>query len=161
MVYLEKMVKENLRELQKLLEACADFLTFQDEKPVQDQAAMELWNGSPDGVDPDKKVVFGIFAAQEHRLIGVFDLIKAYPNPETLSLGLMLLEPASRNKGLGHLAYKSLEEWALDQNMVRVRLGVISTNEKGLSFWKSVGYIETGEIKPFLKHQVIIMEKYI
>lgn len=161
MVYLEKLGKENLRELQKLLEACADFLTFQDEKPVQDQAAMELWNGAPEGVDQDKKVVFGIYATQEHHLIGVFDLIKAYHDPETLSLGLLLLEPTSRNKGLGHSAYKSLEEWALNQHMVRIRLGVISTNEKGLSFWKSVGYIETGEIKPFLKHQAIVMEKYL
>ncbi len=144
-----------------MLEACTDFFTFQDNKPVNDQAALELCNALPDGVDPDQKVILGIYTTQEHRLVGVFDLIKAYHNPESLSLGLMVLEPASRNKGIGPLAYKRLEEWALNEHMVRIRLGVISTNEKGLSFWKSVGYIETGEVKPFLRHQVIVMEKYI
>jgi hypothetical protein len=44
-----------------------------------------------------------------------------------------------------------------------VRLSVIRTNEQVLPFWKKMGFVETGEVKPYryaqLTSEVIILEK--
>ena len=80
-VILKALTKDNLQLLQVLLEKCSDYLTFQDEEPVKSSAAQDLFNARPDGIEDQDKVIFGIFNAQK-QLVGVFDLIKSYPNPK-------------------------------------------------------------------------------
>ena len=144
--------------LQILLERCSDYLTFQDEEAVKPSAAQDLFNIKPDGVKVDDKVLLSIVSDQK-QLVGVFDLLKGYPDPTTLNLGLMLLEPSSRGKGIGTKAYKVLEEWIVSRQFNKVRLGVLFGNEKGLSFWRKMGYIETGEVKPYLSNKFMVLEK--
>lgn len=161
-VTLMELRKDDLQLLQVLLEKCSDYLTFQDEEPVKPSAANDLFNTKPDGVEDNAKVLLGIFTDQK-QLVGIFDLIKGYSGPRTLSLGLMLLDPSSRGKGAGNKAYKLLEEWVITQQFDKVRLGVLFGNEKGLKFWKSMGYIRTGEVKtqmrPNLSKKVMVLEK--
>jgi len=156
--------KDDLPLLQVLLEKCSDYLTFQDEEPVKPSAAHDLFDAKPEGVEGNSKVLLGIFTDQK-QLVGVFDIIKGYCGPRTLSLGLMLLDPSSRGKGIGNKTYKLLEEWAISQQFNKVRLGVLFGNEKGLRFWKSMGYIRTGEVKtqmrPNLSKKVMVFEKSI
>lgn len=163
-VSLRVLTKEDLPQLQVLLEKCSDYLTFQDEVPVKPSAAQDLFNVKPDGVPDKDKVIFGIFNIQS-QLVGVFDLIKGYSAPKTLSLGLMMLEPFSRGKGIGNKAYEALEQWAMSEQFNKVRLGALIGNEKGLRFWHRMDYIETGEVKtqirPNLSKKVIVLEKCI
>ena len=154
--------KDDLPLLQVLLEECSDYLTFQDEEPVKPSASYDLFDAKPDGVKENDKVLLGIFTEQK-QLIGVFDIIKGYSGPRTLSLGLMLIAPSSRGKGMGNKAYKLLEKWVITQQFDKVRLGVLFGNEKGLRFWKSMGYIRTGEVitqmRPNLSKKVMVLEK--
>lgn len=94
-------------------------------------------------------------------MIGVFDLIMGYPEPKTLSLGLMVLEPSSRGKGTGDKAYKLLEEWIVRQQFDRIRLGVLFGNPKGLNFWKRMGYSETGEVKNQMRQNRKLSKKFM
>lgn len=163
---LKVLTKKDFPLLQVLLERCSDYLTFQDDEPVKLSAAEDLFDARPDGVEEKDKVLLGILKDHE-QLVGVFDLIKGYADPITLSLGLMLLEPSVRGRGIGNKAYKVLEEWAVSQQFNRVRLGVLFGNEKGLSFWKRMGYAETGEIKiqtrrnRILTKKIMVLEKSI
>ncbi|WP_075365000.1 GNAT family N-acetyltransferase [Desulfosporosinus metallidurans] len=90
-------------------------------------------------------------------MVGVFDLIKSYAGPRTLSLALMLIDPSSRGQGIGNKANHLLEKWVISQQFNKVRLG----NEKGLKFWKKMGFAETGEIKPHLSKKFMVLEKNI
>lgn len=159
-VTLEVLTKDDLLLLQVLLEKCSDYLIFQDEEPVKSSAAQDLFNVRPDGINDKDKVIIGIFNNQK-QLVGVFDLIKSYAGPRTLSLGLMLINPSSRGQGIGNKAYRLVEEWAITQEFNKVRLGVLFGNEKGLKFWNSMGYTETGEIKPHLSKKFMVLEKNI
>ncbi|KLU61547.1 hypothetical protein CEB3_c22270 [Peptococcaceae bacterium CEB3] len=106
-ITLRELTREDLPAVQALLERCSAYLTFQDEEPVKPGAALELFSEKPDGVEESDKVLFGIVnEAQE--LVGLFDVLRGYPDPKTLNLGLMLLEPASRGKGIGEKACKAL-----------------------------------------------------
>ena len=159
-VTLEFLTKDDLRILQVLLEKCSDYLTFQDEDSVKLSAAQDLFNAMPDGIEDKDKNISGIFNDQK-QLIGVFDLIKNYPSSKTLMLGLMLLEPSSRGKEIGSKAYEVLEESVSSQLFNKVRLGVLFGNEKGLRFWKRMGFTETGEVKQHLSNKVLVLEKNI
>jgi len=146
--------------LQVLLEKCSDYLTFQDEEPVKPSAALDLFIARPDGIDDKDKVILGIFNDQK-QLVGVFDLIKGYSEPRTLSLGLMMIDPLMRGQGIGNKAYHQVEEWAICLQFDKVRLGVLFGNEKGLIFWRKMGLEETGEIKPHLSKKFMVLEKNI
>ncbi|HBW36869.1 GNAT family N-acetyltransferase [Desulfosporosinus sp. BICA1-9] len=158
---LKVLKKEDFPILQALLVRCSDYLIFQDEEPIKSTAAQDLFNYRPEGVEDKEKVLLGIFVDGQEQLVGVFELIKGYPVPNTLTLALMVLELFSRGKGIGSKAYEALEEWAISRQLNRVRLGVLFGNEKGLKFWKSMGYSETGEIKPYLSKKFMVLEKNI
>lgn len=163
-VSLKVLTKEDIPSLQELLQRCSDYLVFQAEEPVQEGAALALFNDMPEGVTEKDKVLFGILN-ERGQMVGVFDLIKGYINLRTLSLGLMLIEPPSRGRGIGARAYALVEEWALCQEFNKIRLGVLFGNEKGLRFWHRMGYQETGEIKdpfrPHLTRKITVLEKNI
>ncbi|EGW41896.1 GNAT family N-acetyltransferase [Desulfosporosinus sp. OT] len=159
-IRLEILTIDSLFQLQMLMEKSNDYLTFQDEGPVKPSAAQDLFKASPDGIEDKDKVILGVCNVQE-QMVGVFHLIKGYPNPKTLTLGLMLLEPNSRGKGIGKKAYDVLEEWVVSQRFNKIRLGVLFGNEKGLIFWKKMGFTETGEVKQYLSKKVFVLEKHI
>lgn len=157
-VTLEVLTKDELLLLQVLLEKCSDYLIFQDEEAVKPSAAQDLFNAKPDGIEDKDKVLLGIFSDQK-QLIGVFELIKGYAGPRTLSLALMLIDRSMRGQGIGNKAYHLVEEWAISQQFNKIRLGVLFGNEKGLKFWNGMGYTETGEIKPHLSNKFMVLEK--
>jgi GNAT superfamily N-acetyltransferase len=127
--------------------------------PAKSSAAQDLFEARPDGIDNNDKVILGIFDASD-QLAGVFDLIKSFPNSRTLMLGLMLLDPSCRGKGYGSMAYEILEEWAVSESFNKIRIGVLFGNERGLKFWEKTGFVKTGEVKEYLSHKVLVLEKY-
>ncbi|CAA7601374.1 Acyl-CoA N-acyltransferase [Acididesulfobacillus acetoxydans] len=108
-ITLRELTREDLPNVQALLERCSDYLTFEDEEPVRPGAALELFSERPDGVEESHKVLFGI-ANEAQESVGLFDVLRGYPDPKTLNLGLMLLELPSLGKGIGEKAYLALEE---------------------------------------------------
>lgn len=55
-------------------------------------------------------------------------------------LGLMLIEPEERGKGLGNIVHEALVDWAKDLGAKSFRIGVIEENFKGMNFWSDLGY---------------------
>lgn len=98
---------------------------------------------------------------RDHSLVGVMDIVMRYAGPDILTLGLLVIEPALRGKGIGEKAEKLLEDWSRSKNFSRIRLGVLFGNDKGLRFWHKLGFKETGEIKSFLFHKFWALEKPI
>jgi RimJ/RimL family protein N-acetyltransferase len=161
LINLEILNERNIPELQELLIKCSDFLTFQDGEPVKKDAANDLLMSKPETVSNSDKIVFGVYESQDHSLVGVIDIIMNYAGPTTISLGLLVIEPQSRGKGIGEKAHELVEDWACRNNFSRIRLGVLFGNDKGLRFWHRVGYKETGEVKPYLFHKFRVLEKQI
>ena len=89
-VELKVLTREDFSILQALLVRCSDYLIFQDEEPVKSSAAKDLFNYRPEGVEDKDKVLLGIFFDGQEQPVGVFELIKGYPSPNTLSLALIV-----------------------------------------------------------------------
>jgi GNAT superfamily N-acetyltransferase len=149
-------------ELQALLERCADYCLLVDGYPPEPSAAIELLADCPPGKTPDEMLALG-FYTEEHGLIGVLDMLRNYPDNGDWWIGLLLIDPAHRNKGLGRQIYLAFETWARQRDVGRIFLGVVEKNDKAFSFWRSLGFDEVDRQPPRqfgrLTHVVITMRR--
>jgi GNAT superfamily N-acetyltransferase len=84
-------------------------------------------------------------------MIGCADLIRGYPDEHTVLLGLLLLAEPWQRRGFGKAAYLAIEDYVRrwGAGWKQVRIGVVGTNEDVLAFWTKLGFIRTGEVKPY------------
>jgi GNAT superfamily N-acetyltransferase len=125
--------------LQALLEACADFSVLVEGQPPGATAAQEAFEEMPPGKAPDDKFLIGLFDAAGD-LVGVLDAIRDYPEPGEWFIGLLLLRPDQRGRGLGQRIYGAFEAWAAASGARSIGLGVVETNERAYRFWQRMGF---------------------
>ncbi len=125
--------------LQALFDACADFSDLIEGQPPAPTAAQEAFTDLPPGKTLDDKFLVGIFDPAG-ALVGVLDAIRAYPQPGTWFIGLLLLDPSQRGRGLGETVTRAFEEWAAAQGAREIGLGVVEANTGGYRFWARLGF---------------------
>lgn len=156
--------REGMAALQRVLEAAPEYAMRSTGHPPAPADAQSCFTILPPNKGYEDKFCLGIF--NDNQMIGFIDLIRGYPAPRTAHIGLLLLTEDSRRKGFGSEAYRLLEEkvrgWA---GFNRLRISVLKTNDEVILFWKKMGFVETGEIKPYqydkLVTEVVIFEKPI
>ncbi len=150
---------EDGRALQALLERCADYFELTCGVPPGPAEAQSTFTVLPEGKGYDDKFLIGIFkgsgqggsgqndSSHKHsgekgcgELVGVLDVIRDHPHPAEWCLGLMLLDPCERGRGLGEHLYQAFECWVAEQGGCSVRLGVVEQNERAHRFWLRMGF---------------------
>jgi RimJ/RimL family protein N-acetyltransferase len=126
--------------------------------------AQSTYSILPEGKAYDDKFVFGIFV--DARMVGCADLIRGYPDPGAAHLGLLLIAEEFQRQGIGAEACRQIEReirgWG---TCSRIRLGIVGTNYHVLPFWRRLGFVKTGETKPYryanVLSETIVLEKRI
>ncbi len=85
---------------------------------------------------------------------------KYYPNRQIWWIGLMMLAPQYRGKGLGTKLYKAFESWVLAQGIHQISLVVIKPNKLGLEFWQRMVF-EVIRKTPPRQYKAKIHEVYV
>ncbi|NEO33313.1 MAG: GNAT family N-acetyltransferase [Symploca sp. SIO3C6] len=136
---VKQLVPEDAEVLQKLYEQCKDFafLTYGEE--FSSTAAREEFNTVPEGKTTQDSYLFGLFDSH-NVLLGMIASLKHYRDQQTWWLGLIMLAPEHRNKGLGADFYRAFECWVSAQGVSQISLCAIKANELGLRFWKKMGF---------------------
>lgn len=88
--------------------------------------------------------------------VGAVDFLRNYPQPGTVYLGLLMVREDRQRQGLGARLYADFEALSTAE---RVRLAVLDHNAPALAFWQRMGFVATGEVKPYRQHRVVIFEK--
>ncbi len=155
---------ESVPALQKLLERSGDYTQLVSGELPSSAAAQNLLKDCPPGRSSEDKVVFGI-STNDGSLVGVLDAMRNYPQAECWWVGLLLLDPAVRNHGVGRQIYQSFENWVGQLGAKYILLGVLEENEKAHRFWQSLGYklVEKRPPEQFgnLNHVVLILVRNI
>lgn len=101
------------------------------------------------------KFVFGVY--RSNKLIGIIDIIRNFPTIGVWTIGVLLLDPEERGKGLGTVIHQSLVKWAKKLGAKKFRIGVIEENYKAYKFWIKLGYTKTESKKTNIvsKNQVV------
>ena len=118
--------------------------------------ALLCFSEIPPGKTREDKFVVGFFC--EGEMVGCADLIRGYPDGRTAFLGLLLFSEKHQRTGRGEAAYEWVEnlvrEW---KSIDKIRLAVVLTNDSVMPFWKRMGFVDTGERKPY-RHEMIRSE---
>ena len=133
--------------VQAVFERCAAFNIVVEGRPPGPNAASEFFGMAPDGWRSEEIDKLGVYD-RDGRMIGLLESVSGYPEPGVTHLGLLMLEPNARGRGLGADLYRAYEEWAASRGAERIRLGVVADNEPGHRFWARTGFIETSRTEP-------------
>lgn len=117
---------------------------------------------TPNGVQKNQKNYRLISFNDE--ILGVVDYLTNYPEKNTILIGFFIIKNNKQKQGLGVKIFKYLENLFKSKNFFKIRIGVLTDNEVGLSFWKKQNFKEIE--RKFLKFEksekeVIVMEKEI
>jgi GNAT superfamily N-acetyltransferase len=88
--------------------------------------------------------------------VGVVDFLRDYPRPGTVYVGLLMVREDRQGQGLGAILFRELARLSQGEHF---RLAVLEHNKPALAFWRRMGFVATGEVKPWRGHRVILMER--
>lgn len=148
--------------LQALLERGVDYARLVDGQDPGPDAARELFADGPPGHPPEAKLVIGLLDPSG-ALIAVLEGMRDYPDPCAWWIGLMLLDPAWRGRGLGARLYRAFEAYAGQHGAMALGLGVVEANAGARRFWERVGFAAVRVTEPrrfgAREHAVIVMRR--
>ncbi len=137
--YLMKPItSSNHDEIKCLYDLCSDYHIMCSGRNATDEDIDDIFKYSEKKTLEDS-LTFGVYNNYD-LLIGMVDIFKNYPDNGTWMIGLLLLSPNERNKGLGKAIHEEIKKYALDQGADTFRIGVVVENIKGRKFWDSLGY---------------------
>ncbi|HEY6138488.1 MAG TPA: GNAT family N-acetyltransferase [Thermoanaerobaculia bacterium] len=122
--------------VQRLFERCSEFWELIQGAGVAEE---EITAIAP-GKTLDDTFNFGVFEGD--RLIAFMGLARNYPKAPEWSLGLLLIDPAERNRGLGPQIHRELLDWIAAQGGTKLWIVVQTQNVAAERFWRRQGYVE-------------------
>jgi len=150
--------------LQALYDQCADYSLLVEGEPVSPTTAQEEFRSVPEGKSLENKLVCGIFSP-DGEIVGVLDALQDYPKKAAWWVGLLLLAPEVRGKGIGRDVIRSFCEFVRLQDGRAIMLGVVEENKPALQFWQEMEFsvLRQTEPRPFGKKMqaVYIMRRQI
>ncbi|WP_446896954.1 GNAT family N-acetyltransferase [Clostridium sp. LBM24168] len=152
-IKITKIDNDNIDIIFEFCKRCNDYYMMHGGVEASRKDVEEIFEELPPGKNYNDKFVFGIFKNYD-KLIGIIDIVKNFPVSNQWMLGLMLIDPMERRKGLGRIVHCRLTEWAGGLGAESFRIGVVDKNIEGLRFWKSLGYREIRKAEIQLKNEV-------
>ena len=128
-------------ELQRLYERCSDYHIAHEGTPTRPNAAEEELTSLPPGRSADDKFSFGIHSAGGE-LVGYIELFRDYPATGDWWIGLLMLDPAVRRRGVGGRIFRNAGKWAAANGARSIMLAVLESDEAAQSFWIRQGFHE-------------------
>lgn len=145
--------------LLELCERCSDYFYLHEGGEPGREDVCQILKDLPPGKGYEDKFVLGIVNGKSD-LIGVVDLVRDFPVKDEWIIGLLLLDPSERGKGLGRMINDYLASLASQYQADKLRIGVIENNGDAYRFWLRLGYYEIKRVpweSPNHEHIVIVM----
>ena len=144
---------EAIKLVQAVIDAAPEYSMLTCGGPPAPDSAAAVFEALPPGRDYQDKFVFSVFCDGED--VGIVDLIRGYPSESRAMLGLLLISESRQGTGIGGEAYSLVEQVVRGWPEIRsIRIGVVETNSKVLPYWQRMGFVATGEVKPYVEGAV-------
>ena len=156
---VKQLLPKDAKVFQGLYDRCTDFALLTDGVAFSLTAAREEFEIVPPGKTTQDVYIFGLFDPC-NILSGAIASLRHYPDNRTWWLGLMMLAPEHRSRGLGTDFYRGFERWVSMQDVTQISLCVIEANNLGLRFWQKMGFEITRKTPP-RQYGIKIHELYV
>jgi len=127
--------------LQGLYERCTDYHEMHEGFATRPSAAADELAMLPPGRTLEDKFSMGIYEPGGP-LIGYLDIVRHYPATNEWWIGLLMLDPEARAKGLGARLFRATWNWVLSQDGKAIYLAVLEENIRAERFWRRQGFEE-------------------
>lgn len=137
---LNKDIPTDVAAVQQLLEAAPSYsLLVEGRLPKSGDALIAMQELPPGKTRNDK--LFGSYWL-DNVLVGCLDIVRGYPEQHIAFLGLLLFSEQYQGQGLGTQALSQAKDIARSWKCTTMRLAVVETNKRAISFWKREGFKE-------------------
>lgn len=137
---LRLLARSDSSLIQPVFDAVVDYALMQEGQPFGSTAAALEFDEVPPGISTDAKRFFAI-EPTDGPPIGIIEGLRGYPSPDIWFLGLMLIIPSARSRGIGASALTELEDYVRSvNNCAEIELAVLKVNERALRFWQGSGF---------------------
>ena len=137
--------KEDENVVQGLCERCLDFFILTEDRYPEKGAGHEILFDLPPDKELKDKFVFGVYK-EGTRLVAVVDLLKDYKQAGEWVIGLLMIDPVERGKGLGVRIHEFIRDTVVRHQAHTLRIGVVEDNKKAFNFWSKLGYSEKSRV---------------
>jgi ribosomal protein S18 acetylase RimI-like enzyme len=127
---------------------CSDFFTLVAGQSLTAETTRHLLESRPPGVEPAQKHLIGFKRGDE--IVAIVDLLEGFPRNAEWYVGLLLLAPTERARGLGTAVWNAMESWLGAAGGRHIRLIVQEQNPAAAQFWRSRGFTASGKVEQVL-----------
>jgi GNAT superfamily N-acetyltransferase len=124
--------------------ATSDFFELIEGQPGGDAQAAELLAPLEPPYDDGVRTVWGF--ERDGRLVAVAELLGGYPTERDWYIGLLLLHPDERARGLGRALVAAVRRWLAERDGDVVRVVVQEQNPRARAFWEREGFTLEREV---------------
>jgi ribosomal protein S18 acetylase RimI-like enzyme len=134
----------DLPRLKQLCVACSGFYELVEGQPANEATAAEILGPLEPRYAHGTKYVWGVEVAGS--LIAVTELLQGHPSVQDWYIGLILVVPEQRRKGVGTELCLAIGEWIRAHGARVVRLVVHKQNLPARNFWERQGFAVEREV---------------
>jgi RimJ/RimL family protein N-acetyltransferase len=162
LLLLSRANQAHVRRLQTVLEAAPGYHINTGGSPAGSSEAESTLSALPPDFPREKKFTFSI--EREGVSIGCVDLLRGYPGVHQAMLGLLILREDAQGQGAGRMAFQAVEAYVRTwPEITSLRIGVVEANAGVLTFWRKMGFMDTGLRRPYENGAIvsvnIVLEK--
>ncbi|SJZ44618.1 Acetyltransferase (GNAT) family protein [Pilibacter termitis] len=149
---IEKITNDNFSKVFEIYSQNHDyFLLTQGSEATYEESIKDI-TALPPNCDLKQKQYFCL--SQKNKIVAVVDVIESYPDPNTIWIGLLLIDKEQQGKNIGTKIVTGILSSAKLSGYKTVQLGVITNNLKALKFWEKQGF------RSFRHHEnIVVMAK--
>jgi len=160
---IEPITRDNYVEVGEVFTTNPEFCLLSEGKKGGAENVLQEIDEGPSGFNLDNK--FFVSLRKDGRIIGILDLLKGFPAPDCMWIGLLMVHGDMHDRSIGSKIVKGVLKAARDSGHRRVQLGVIEANVKALKFWQKMGFEKIHEKKVEQKNigvlKIIVMEREV
>jgi ribosomal protein S18 acetylase RimI-like enzyme len=144
---VHRLQPEDAELLQGLFEKCQDYTLLVEGQAVSPTAALDEFQAVPPGKPLSDKFIFGL-CGEQGEIVGVLEGICRYPDSTTWWIGLLMLAPEVRGRGVGRQLLQGFSEHVFSNGGKDIMLGVVEDNERACRFWQQMGFTVVRKTEP-------------
>lgn len=122
-----------------LVQRAHDYVSLEIGRSPDRAYVEDFFRATPPDIPPSHLHHYGI--RKNSKLAGMVGIAEGYEFPEDWWIGLLLIDPAFRNKGIGRKVVQNIQHRARRRGIKALKLSVLYANPKGLKFWLREGFV--------------------
>ena len=140
---LVRLEADHAPQVEALCVACTDFYLETTGAPPGPSETQGFLDDVPPHGDRAQRRLWLAFI--DDRLVGVIDCVFGHPAPGDFWIGLLMLHPEARGRGLGADIVAALADYARAHGSKRLGIGVKADYRAAQLFWRAQGFVPIRE----------------